>query len=68
MENTNSLGLLLSFARPCRRLLAASVGLAVLGVASGSSASRIFMKSDMLRASWICMRARRRREACSSSP
>lgn len=35
MENTNSLGLLLSFARPCRRLLAASVGLAVLGVASG---------------------------------
>ena len=33
MENTNSLGLLLSFARPCRRLLAASVGLAVLGVA-----------------------------------
>ena len=35
MESTNSLGLLLSFARPCRRLLAASVGLAVLGVASG---------------------------------
>ena len=35
METTNSLGLLLSFARPCRRLLAASVGLAVLGVASG---------------------------------
>ena len=32
MENTNSLGLLLSFARPCRRLLAASVGLAVLGL------------------------------------
>lgn len=35
MEQTHSLGLLLSFARPCRRLLGASVGLAVLGVASG---------------------------------
>ncbi len=35
MENTNSLGLLLSFARPCRGLLAASVALAVCGVASG---------------------------------
>ncbi len=35
MEKTNSIGLLLNFARPCRYRLSVSVGLAVLGVASG---------------------------------
>ncbi len=35
MNQRSSIGLLLSFARPCRGLLLSSVGLAVVGVASG---------------------------------